>query len=290
MVKKVRDDAAPAPRLILVTGGAGLVGRMYLSRPARPGVSYRVLDPAALPAELAGREDITQVLGGVDDPALIAAAMEGVTDVLHLGALSVENTWEAILEVNVTGTRNLLQAAAENGVRRFVFASSNHAVGFYTAADATGEFDDGYGRLRDDAPARPDTYYGFSKAAGEELLRLYAERGLLTGVAIRIGHCYEAPLMGARLPLWLSPRDGVGLIDAALENPLRQTYTVVWGVSNNTRAWTSQAGAAALGYTLKDDSEIFAERFPEETAVDPAFPMGAHFLTAPLGQKMPPST
>jgi len=262
---------------------------MYLSQVPRLGVSYRVLDPAPLPAELASRADIAQVLGGVDDPALIAAAMDGVTDVVHLGALSVENEWEAVMAVNVTGTRNLLRAAATHGVRRFVFASSNHAVGFYTAADATGEFTDGHGRLRDDAPARPDTYYGFSKAAGEDLVRLYAERGLLTGVCIRIGHCYEAPLVGARLPLWLSPRDAVGLIDAALENPLSTPYTVVWGVSDNTRAWTSRAGAAALGYAPQDDSEVFADRFPEDTTVDPTFPMGAQFLTVPLGEKMPPS-
>ena len=285
----LQGRSVDAPRVILVTGGAGLVGRMYLSQPRRASVSYRVLDPVPLPAELAERDDVSQVLGGVDDPALIAAAMDGVTDVVHLGALSVENTWEAVLAVNVTGTRNLLQAAAEAGVKRFVFASSNHAVGFYTAADAVGEFTDGQGRLRDDAPARPDTYYGWSKAAGEALLRLYAERGLLTGIAIRIGHCYEAPLMGARLPLWLSPRDAVGLIDAALENPLEEAYTVVWGVSDNTRAWTSQAGAAAVGYTLQDDSEVFAARFPEEGGVDPAFPMGAQFLTVPLGEKMPPS-
>lgn len=272
-------------RIVMVTGGAGAVGQILLGRAPRSGWSYRVLDPAPLPDELLGREDIEQIDGSVVDVDAVERAAAGVTDVVHLGALSVENTWESVIEVNITGTRNVLEAAIRNGVGRFVFASSNHAVGFYTPQDVTGSVADASGALVDDAPARPDTYYGWSKAAGEELVRLYCERGTMRGIAVRIGHCFPEPLTGARLPVWLSPRDAVALVDAALDNDI-DAFQTVWGVSANARSWCSREGGTRIGFEPIDDSEIFADRFPEDTAVDPTFPLGAHFVSVPLGEPM----
>ena len=266
-------------RVVLVTGGSGAVGRILLDRETREGWRYRVLDPTPLPDELLQREDIEQVFGSVVDVDAVARAAAGATDIVHLGALSVENTWDSIVEVNITGTRTVLEAAVRNGVGRFVFASSNHAVGFYSSQDAG---DDG---LADDAPARPDTYYGWSKAAGEELLRLYCERSLLRGVAVRIGHCFPEPLSGPRLPVWLSPRDAVALVDAALQNDI-EPFQIVWGVSANTRSWCSREGGRRIGFESHDDSEVFADRFPEEQRVDPTTPLGAHFVSVPLGEPM----
>jgi len=272
-------------RVIMVTGGSGAVGRILLGREPREGVLYRVLDPAPLPEELAAREDIEQVLGSVTDAAAVEAAATGATEVVHLGALSVEDTWESIVEVNITGTRTVLEAAAKNGAKRFVFASSNHAVGFYTPDDAAGGFGDADHRLCDDVPARPDTYYGWSKAAGEEMVRLYCERSQMRGVAIRIGHCFPEPLTGPRLPVWLSPRDAVALVDAALENEI-EPFQIVWGVSDNTRGWTSLEGGRKIGFVPRDDSEEFAIRFPDDAEVVGDVPLGAHFVSVPLGEPM----
>lgn len=272
-------------RTVMVTGGSGAVGSILLERRPREGWGYRVLDPAPLPDELASREDVEQIVGSVADVDAVDRAAAGATDVVHLGALSVENTWESIVEVNVTGTRNVLEAAERNGAQRFVFASSNHAVGFYAPQDVGGGLADGSGALLDDAPARPDTYYGWSKAAGEELVRLYCERGRMRGVAVRIGHCFPEPLTGPRLPVWLSPRDAVALVDAALENDIAP-FQIVWGVSANTRSWCSREGGRRIGFEPQDDSETFALRFPDDTTVDPALPLGAHFVSVPLGEPM----
>lgn len=272
-------------RVVLLTGGSGAVGQILLDRLPRVGWSYRVLDPSRLPNALLEREDVTQVQGSVLDVEAIERAAAGVTDVVHLGALSVENTWESVLDVNITGTRNVLEVATRNGVARFVFASSNHAVGFYAPQDVAGELADSAGALVDNAPARPDTYYGWSKAAGEELVRLYCERGTMRGVAVRIGHCFPEPLTGQRLPVWLSPRDAVALVDAALENDIAP-FQIVWGVSANARSWCSREGGRRIGFEPRDDSEVFADRFPDDTTVSPETPLGAHFVSVPLGEPM----
>jgi len=266
-------------RVVLITGAAGQVGRILLDRPARPGWRYVLLDLVA-PEGVDGRDDVTVVLGSVTDEDVVRRAMQGVTDVVHLGALSVEDEWDRILEVNIDGTRIVLDAARDAGVGRFVFASSNHAMGFYTPADAPA------GGLPDDAPARPDTYYGWSKVAGEELVRLYCERYGMKGVALRIGHCFPEPLTGPRLAVWLSPDDARALVDAALENDI-DTFQLVWGSSANTRSWLSLEGGRRIGFVARDDSERFADRFPEEeTRVDPTTPLGAHFTRVPLGEPM----
>lgn len=265
-------------RVVVITGGSGAVGQILLDRPERPGWRSVVLDPTAPRAELLARPDVEHVQGSVTDADAIAHAMRDATDVVHLGAVSVEDTWDTVLEVNIGGTRAVLDAAVERGVGRFVFASSNHAVGWWTPREAGGE-------LADDAPARPDTYYGWSKAAGEELLRLYCERTTMRGVAIRIGHCFPEPLTGPRLPVWLSPGDARALIDASLDNDI-EPFQIVWGVSANTRSWCSRAGGAAIGFSAVDDSERYADRFPETPSVDPDEPLGAHFVRVPLGEPM----
>lgn len=277
--------SAAVERVVMLTGGSGGIGRMLLGDQAREGWRYRVLDPAPLAPELQSRGDIVHIEGSVTDAAAVGRAMGGATDVVHLAALSVENTWEAICEVNLTGTRTVLEAAVAHGVDRFVFASSNHAVGFYAPQDVVGPLADAAGRLVDDAPARPDTYYGWSKAAGEDLLRLYCERGHLRGVAIRIGHCFPEPLTGPRLPMWLSPRDARAVVNASLVNDI-EPFQIVWGISANTRSWCSLEGGARIGFVPRDDSEAYADRFPDHREVDPAGPLGAHFVSVPLGEPM----
>ncbi|ROR65185.1 NAD-dependent epimerase/dehydratase family protein [Agrococcus jenensis] len=263
-------------RVVMITGGAGTIGQVLLDRPEREGWRAVVLDPLPLPEAFASRADVEQVLGSLTDRDAVEHAMRDATDVVHLGAVSTEDEWERILDVNVTGTRTVLDAASERGVGRFVYASSNHAVGWYTPRDAGG-------LLADDAPPRPDTYYGWSKAAGEALVRLYCERGRMRGVALRIGHCFPEPRTGSRLPVWLSPVDTRALVQASLEHDI-EPFQVVWGVSANTRSWCSREGGRRIGFTAVDDSERYADRFPESPGVDPDEPLGAHFVSMPLGE------
>lgn len=240
-------------RTVLITGGAGRIGRMLLDRGPREGWRYVVLDEADGGTD---RVDATFLRGSITDPAAVRAAMRGVTDVVHLAGIPGEDTWDKITLVNIEGTRNVLEAAAAEGVGRFVFASSNHAVGL-------AEIDEG---LPDDTPPRPDSYYGWSKAAGEALVRLYCERYGMVGVAVRIGGCSETPMSMTRMAVWLSPGDVRRLVDAALENEFG-SFAYVWGVSANTRNWLSGDGARRIGYEPMDDSEVYADELdgPPET-------------------------
>ena len=110
----------------------------------------------------AARREVGKVILGqneVIDQALIVilarqhALVEGVDAIVHLGGVSVERPFEEILPANIQGTYNIYEAARRHGVRRVVFASSNHVIGYYRQGEG----------LDADTPARPDGYYGVSK-------------------------------------------------------------------------------------------------------------------------------
>jgi len=253
-------------RTVLITGGAGRIGRMLLDREPRDGWRYVVLDEVDAGIE---RDDVTCVRGSLNDEHAVRSAMRGVTDVVHLAGIAHEEAWERILAVNVDGTRNVLEAAMAENVDRFVFASSNHAVGM-------AEVEDG---LADDAVPRPDGFYGWSKAAGEALVRMYCERSRMIGVVIRIGGCSERPASMSRASVWLSPRDARRLVDAALVNDFG-AFAYVWGVSANTRGWLSRAGARRIGYEPVDDSEAYVDDLDGEAETH----LGGGMTGAPLGR------
>jgi uronate dehydrogenase len=233
----------PAPRTaVAITGAAGGVGT-FLARGLQR--DLRLLD--LRPAPGCGLLDVR-------DLAAVEEAFAGVDAVIHLGATPTEAAFEEILDNNLRGTYNVFEGARRQGVRRVVFASTNHVTGMYSRSQ----------RIGPDVPIRPDTYYGVSKAFGEAIARLYAEKWGVSAVCIRIGTCIERPLDRRHLSTWLSPRDTVALFAAALDAPVE--FRIVYGASANTRGWWDLAAAKALGYEPLDDAEIFAD----EVADDPS--------------------
>lgn len=259
---------------ILITGAAGRIGEMLRTRLARPGRVLRLLD--VLPPKAAAEGEPVEVLpaASVTDLEAVRRACGGADAVIHLGGIPSEDRWEKILSVNVDGTRTMLEAARLEGVPRMVLASSNHAVGFVRRADAPAD-----GLPAGTMPA-PDTYYGFSKVAGEALGSLYHHRFGIDVMCLRIGLCAEAPPDTAALPIWLSPDDMARLAEAALTGTGSR---IVWGVSRNSRRWWSLAEGEAIGYHPVDDSEVFAGRIPEVPDDDR---LGGLFTNAPLGEPM----
>jgi nucleoside-diphosphate-sugar epimerase len=265
---------------LLLTGSAGKLGQLLRPRLARDGRPLRLLDIADQAPAGPGEEVIT---GSVTDPDAMAAACKGVEAIVHLGGISMEAPWSDILEVNVDGTRTVLEAARAEGVQRIVIASSNHAVGYYTRDDAPPE------GLPADLPPRPDTYYGFSKAAIEALGRLYHDRYGMDVICLRIGTCFEKPGSPRGLSTWMSPDDGARLIEAclAVESP---GFRLVWGISRNTRRWFSLAAGEAIGYHPVDDAEKFADEYLGGVEPDLTEPvhhlLGGQFIAVPLGDRM----
>jgi uronate dehydrogenase len=238
--------------LVLLTGAAGRIGTWLRGGLPERGWAVRSLDVVPVPDERPGEE---QLVADVTDLAAMTDAAQGVDAVVHLAGVVGESTWPAISHANIEGTYATLEAARRAGVQRVVLASSNHASGF-TPRPAQG-------LLREqDAPPRPDTYYGVAKVAMEALGSLYADRYGMDVVCLRIGSAFPEPTTVRMLATWLSPADSVSLIDAALTTP-EPGYAVVWGVSDNTRNWWDLTAARALGYEPADDAEVYAEALIE---------------------------
>jgi uronate dehydrogenase len=263
-------------QVLLITGGAGNVAGLLRPRLARKDRTLRLLDIAPVD-DLGPCEEV--VTASITDADAVARACAGAFAVLHLGALSNEAPWADILAVNVDGTRTVLEAARDAGVHRVILASSNHAAGFHTRDEAP---------VAAEAPPRPDTYYGFSKAAIEALGSLYASRYELNVACLRIGTCFAEPPDVRALATWLSPDDAARLIEACLSAPAFG-FRVVWGISANTRRWWSLEEGRALGYEPHDDAEAFAEKLvAEHGELNPEDPdyhlLGGTFCLQPLGE------
>jgi NADP-dependent aldehyde dehydrogenase len=254
---------------ILITGAAGAIGGFLRSRLARPDRVLRLLDLVA-PAP---GERVETITGSITDPAVMAAACDGVSAVVHLGGHSREQPWADILSTNIDGTHTVLDAARAAGVGRVILASSNHAAGYRNVGE------DGPDGLRADSSPRPDTYYGVSKAAMEALGALYHHRFGMDVICLRIGTCAPAPPDERALATWLSPDDAGRLFEACLTAPA-PGYRIAWGISANTRRYCSLRAAEELGYHPQDDAERFAAGQPP-----PAGPilLGGPFTTTPLG-------
>ncbi|MDT4893712.1 MAG: uronate dehydrogenase [Pseudonocardiales bacterium] len=227
-------------RTVLITGAAGKIGTALRERLPLSGWAIRPFDREPLDGGVQG--DITS-------PSDLDAAMAGVDAVVHLAGIPTEAPWPAIRAANIDGTFEVFEASRRAGVRRLVYASSNHAVGFTPVTP----------RLPADTPPRPDTLYGLSKVFGEALGRYYVDRYGMQVACLRIGTFEDTPPDARALSTWLSPDDCARLVDACLRSS-ELTYAIVWGVSANTRRrWTLDEGHA-LGYNPQDDAEQFADR------------------------------
>ncbi len=269
---------------ILITGAAGRVGRLLRRGLARPGRELRLLDPAGLTPE-AGEATFT---GSVTDSELTRRAAAGCDAIVHLGGLPGEAPWPALAEVNVEGTRTVLEAAREAGVPRVVLASSAHVAGFYRRPGSVPRPRGvpGPEPLPADAPPRPDTLYGVSKAAVEALGSLYAERFGLAVFALRLGDVGPEPPGEWALHSWLSPGDCARLIEACLSTGA-SGYHVVWGISRNARRWWSLTEGERIGYHPGDDAEEFAGKVAAAHG-DRASTLGlagGRSTVAPLGER-----
>jgi len=226
---------------VLLTGAAGGIGRRMRQTLAGAYPVLRVSDLADLGDAGAGEEVVTGDLCKAED---LARMVDGVDGIIHLGGLSVENPWEDILRVNIDGSYRLFEAAYAAGVNRIVFASSNHAVGFYPRGQ----------RLNGSERPRPDCRYGLSKVFGEALGQYFADNYGIGVLSIRIGWCFEKPDTPRTLGSWVSIGDLTRLCRLGLESPDLH-HEIVFGISDNSRTWWDNATARRLGYAPQDSSD-----------------------------------
>ncbi len=229
---------------LLLTGAAGNLGKELRPRLRAYCEVLRISHRSALAAE-AGEESMTAAL---EDKDAVHALLDGVDAVVHMGGVSTEQPWEPILAGNIVGAYNLYEAARKHGVKRIVFASSNHVTGFYRQDEV----------IDTRAPVRPDGFYGLSKAFGENLAQLYFDRWGIETVSLRIGSSFAEPVDRRMLATWMSYDDLERLVVASLTAPI-VGHTIIYGMSDNATTWWDNTHARHIGYRPQDSSDVFRE-------------------------------
>jgi uronate dehydrogenase len=230
-------------KTVLITGAAGDVGT-HLRRELAGRYELRLSDRRPLKAQK-GEKFLRADISKVADAMKIT---KGVDAIVHLGGYSVEGPWKAILGANIVGCYNVFEAARRNGVKRILFATSNHAVGFYPRNQV----------IDHRVYIKPDGRYGVSKVFGEALGSLYADKYAMEVFCMRIGNVNPEPIDKRRLAIWSSPRDLAQLVSIGIDHPGIR-FEIVYGVSGNARSWYDNSNAMRLGYRPKDDAEAYAK-------------------------------
>lgn len=245
--------------VLAITGGSGRIGTAL--RPLlREQFDLRLLDVREPSVPLEAGEEFRRL--DVADLSAMEAALDGVDAVLHLaGQPSTAATWSSVLRDNIDGTRAVFEAARRQGVRKIVFASTNHVVGFYNVERAW--------PIDTTVPIRPDSLYGVSKAFGEALARYYSDAFDLSIICLRIGWFTPSqPATASLNPLWISPRDLAQIVRLSLETPRR--FGIYNATSNNPQAhWDLQTAKEDLGYAPVDDVTAVASETSTASYVDP---------------------
>ena len=228
---------------ILVTGASGHLGGMLFKSMAELG--YRNLVGTDLKKKNIGKNK-KFVTANLRNFKSILKITKGVYAIVHFGAIPVEDTQQNILQNNIIGTYNLFEAARINKVKRIIFASSNHAIGFHRRTT----------KLNEISTQRPDSHYGLSKAFGEDLSRLYADKFNIKSMCIRIGSCLRQPEDRRHLSTWISYPDLTQLVDIGIRHKSIH-HEIVYGASKNKKSWWNNSRAYDLGYKPKDSADQF---------------------------------
>jgi uronate dehydrogenase len=256
---------------VLLTGASGGIGAR-LRRLLAPHYPQLRLSDLKAPRDL--RADEAFVAADLADIAQVERALDGVEGVVHMGAFSVEGLWDTILQSNIVGTYNLFEAARRKGVKRIVFASSNHVVGFYPRDQ----------RIGVDVTALPDTRYGVSKAFGESLGAFYAYKFGLEVLCLRIGNVSDQPTDLRVAAIWLKPEDLVQLIRIGLEHPDIR-YEIFYGISGNASGWWDNSVAYRYGYKPDGDSETHIDVARKGQAKLAPDPVGDYYQGGPFASQ-----
>ena len=245
---------------LLLTGAAGGLGQALRDRLKANCSTLHLSDRLDFGPAREGEE---VMLADLADADAVNAMMAGVDAVVHMGGVSVEGPFGPILQANILGVYHLYEAARKNGTKRVVFASSNHVTGFYKQSET----------ITADKPARPDGFYGLSKAFGEDIARFYFDRYGIETACVRIGSSFPEPRDRRMLATWLSYDDLHRLITACLTTPVLG-HTIIFGMSNNAVTWWDNSQARHVGYVPQDSADVFREamyaRTPQPDLNDPA--------------------
>ena len=228
---------------LLITGAAGGLGTMCRRRLTHMAGTLRLSDRGDL-GEAAAHEELMPC--DLGDKASVEALVDGCDGIVHLGGQSVEAPWSTIRTANIDGVFHLYEAARKADCRRILFASSNHAIGFYRQTE----------KLDAASPPRPDGLYGVSKVFGEAMASMYHDKFGIETACVRIGSCFPEPKDHRMLSTWMSEDDFVRLIERVFRVPVLGC-PIIYGASDNAASWWSNDRVTYLGWSPEDTSEPY---------------------------------
>ena len=239
---------------VLITGAAGRIGGS-LAEHLNDRYDLRLHYNRSVPENPPVDDMLQANIANYDE---IAPAMEGIDAVIHMAANpSTRGSWESVRDDNIIGTYNVYESARLAGVKKIIFASTNHVMGMY-------DRDQQWPIYTSQLP-RPDSLYGVSKAFGETLGRYYVDQYGLSVICLRIGWFLDRPRDEIGMWMWLSPRDAAQVTACAIETDLN--YGIFYAISRNSRRrWDITNTMQQLGYRPEDDSEIYAAEVLGEQA------------------------
>ena len=244
---------------ILVTGMSGLIGGL---------VRTRLESRAELSAlNRQSVDGIPTTQADLADYDAIRPAFDGQEAVVHLAAKAGDNfTWDELLQTNVVGTRNVLEAANDAGCARVIFASSGATVAGWEREEpykslAEARYDDvpaEWPMIRHDMATRPRGVYGATKVWGEAIGRHYANTTPLSVLCIRIGYVNAAdrPSRARDFAVWCSQRDIAEAIERCVFAPAEQKFDVLFANSRNRWGYRDLTHAEeTVGFVPRDAAE-----------------------------------
>jgi uronate dehydrogenase len=235
---------------ILFTGAAGNLGRRLREHLHQFADVVRLADLTDAGPAGPGEEVVQCDLADRD---AVLEMCKDVDAILHFGGVSTELEFQPIMNANILGMANLYEAVHKLGIRRVVFASTNHTMGMYRTTD----------RVDATMPTRPDGYYGLSKVYGEQLSRYYWDRFGIETVCLRIGYCWPEPTNYRQMVTWLGLDDLVQLLRRSLLTP-RVGHTIAFGISDNPGRWWDDTHSRHLAYKPTQSSSQFADKIAQD--------------------------
>ena len=244
---------------ILVTGMSGLIG----------GIARQRLASRARLVALNRRavKGVPTIQADLADLEAIRPAFEGQDVVVHLAAKAGERyTWDELLQTNIVGTRNVLQAAQDAGCKRVIFASSGATVAGYEQeepyralvegryADAPAEWPMIHHRMA----TRPRGVYGATKVWGEAICRHVADTSSLSVLCLRIGYvnASDGPAAARHFSVWCSQRDIAEAIERCVDAPEDVHFDVLFANSRNQWGYRDLTHAEqVVGFLPQDSAE-----------------------------------
>ena len=238
---------------LLITGCYGLIGTILWEHLADSFELYGLDIHSREPKDNIFQADITK-------PEQIKNTLDRIpslTYIVHLaGDPRMDADWDSVYSNNIGGTKNIYEAARLHGIKRVVFASSNHTTGAYEGLPPSLHTKNNTNLITINDPIRPDGFYGISKVTGEAIARMYYDLFGLESICLRIGSVLkdDNPHSNPRYEsTWLSHRDLVQLVKKSLLADVK--FGIYYGVSKNKRRfWDISNAVSEINYQPEDDA------------------------------------